>query len=133
MVRTVKVMAFSLVVTAVLCGGLRLVLAQASTEQRQKEEKAAEKKLADINKNMDELAMEAKKSEGKTQAELNRLYEEFKKQQGVAMKDLEALRKSTNESWEKAKVDMDQSLKNLNGLYERSKAKAKDNGKDTAK
>jgi uncharacterized protein YgiM (DUF1202 family) len=98
--------------------------------QRQEHEKAADKKLKELNKKMDELAAESKKAEGKTQVEMNRLYEDFKKQQGVAAKDLEELRKSTNEAWEKAKKNMDKSIDNLNGLYERSKAnvKTKDKG-----
>ena len=123
MVRRVMVMVVCFAMASALAGAQREVVAQTTVEQRQKEEKAAEQKLADINKSMDELAAEAKKDKGITQSELNRLYEEFKKQQGSAMKDLETLRKSTNESWEKAKVEMDQSIKNLNGLYERSRAK----------
>jgi hypothetical protein len=99
---------------------------QAAATQRQEDEKAAEKKLKDLNKKMDELAAEAKKSEGKTQAELNKLYEEFKVKQGSASKELEQLRKSTNETWDKAKVRTDKAIEDLNGLYERSKAKAKE-------
>jgi len=97
---------------------------QAAATQRQEHEKAAEKKLKDLNKKMDELAAEAKKSEGKTQAELNKLYEEFKVKQGSASKELEQLRKSTNETWDKAKARTDKAIEDLNGLYERSKAKA---------
>ena len=102
----------------------------ATTAQRQQHEQAAEKKLADINKSMDELAKEIKKSKGNTQAELNKLYEEFKKQQSAAKSSLEELRKSTNETWDKAKANMDKAIENLNGLYERSKLKAKENNKD---
>ena len=102
--------------------------AQSAATQRQEDEKAAEKKLANINKSMDELAGEIKKTEGKTQAELNKLYEEFKVKQGHASKELEQLRKSTNETWDKAKVRMDKALEDLNGLYERSKAKSREKG-----
>jgi hypothetical protein len=101
--------------------------------QRQEQEKAAEQRLSDLDKGMKELDAGAEKKEGKTSAEMNRLYEEFKKQQGAAKGSLEELRKSTNETWDKAKKDMDKALENLNGLYERSKAKAKGNGKGEAK
>lgn len=119
-------------VLAVFSGTMAKAETPAAPAQRQEDEKAAEKKLTDINKSMDELAGEIRKAEGKTQAELNRLYEEFKKKQEAAKGDLEALRKSTNESWDKAKANMDKALENLNGLYERSKAKLKGN-KDEAK
>ena len=99
--------------------------------QRQEHEKAAEKKLKDLNKKMDELAADAKKATGETRAEMNRLYEEFKKKQENASKELEELRKSTNETWDKTKVKMDKSLEDLNGLYDRAKTKVK--GKEKAK
>ncbi|MHB8843841.1 MAG: sll1863 family stress response protein [Nitrospirota bacterium] len=119
-------------VLAVFSGTMAKAETPAAATQRQDEEKASEKRLADINKRMDELAKEIRKAEGKTQAELNRLYEEFKVKQGVAKNNLEELRKSTNETWDKAKANMDKALENLNGLYERSKAKLKGN-KDEAK
>ncbi len=62
-------------VLAVVSGTMVKAETPAAPAQRQEEEKAAEKKLTDINKSMDELAGEIKKAEGKTQAELNRLYE----------------------------------------------------------
>jgi hypothetical protein len=107
--------------------------APSAATPRQEQERAADKKLKELNKKMDELAAEAKKTEGKTQAEMNKLYEEFKVKQGSASKELEQLRKSTNETWDKAKVRTDKAIEDLNGLYERSKAKAKENGKDKVK
>jgi hypothetical protein len=101
--------------------------------QRQEHEKAAEKKLKDLNKKMDELAAESRKAAGKTRDEMNRLYEEFKKKQGAASKELEELRKSTNETWDKTKVRMDKSLEDLNGLYDKAKTKVKEKDKDAAK
>ena len=98
------------------------------SRQRQEHEKAAEKKLDDLNKKMDEVGAESRKAEGKTQTELNRLYEEFKKEQGKAARELEELRKSSNETWDKTKGNMDKALENLNGLYERSKAASKEKG-----
>lgn len=106
--------------------------AETAPTQRQEEEKASEKRLADINKRMDELAGEIRKAEGKTQAELNKLYEEFKVKQGAAKSNLDELRKATNETWGKVKANMDKALENLNGLYERSKAKLK-GSKDEAR
>jgi biopolymer transport protein ExbB/TolQ len=105
--------------------------AQNSPSQQQEDVKAADTKLKELNKKMDELAAETRKATGETRAEMNRLYEEFKKQQEKAAGELEELRKSTNETWDKAKVKMDKALENLNGLYERSKAKVK--GKDETK
>lgn len=99
--------------------------------QRQEHEKAAEKRLKELNKKMDELAAEAKKATGETRAEMNRLYEDFKKKQENAGKALDELRKSTNETWDKTKVKMDKSLEDLNGLYDRAKTKVK--GKEKAK
>ena len=121
---------------AVICAVMLAVLfspsARAETPftaaQRQEEEKAADTKLKELNKKMDELVAQSKKATGQAQAEINRLYEEFKKKQGIAGKELEELRRSTNETWEKAKGNMDKALDNLNGLYERSKAKSKDTG-----
>ena len=98
---------------------------------RQEQEKSCEKKLTELDKNMNELSAEFRKAEGKTQAEMNRLYEEFKKQQDSAGKDLEELRKSTNETWDKAKMNMDKAIEDLNGLYERTKTKV--GGKDKSK
>jgi biopolymer transport protein ExbB/TolQ len=127
------IMAYCAVVLTILCCLPSPVLAQATPEQRQKEEKAAEQKLTELDKKMHELSPEAKKAEESTQAELNRLFEDFKKQQGAAKGSLEELRKSTNESWEKAKKDMDKALENLNGLYERSKTKCQESSKEKAK
>lgn len=132
MLRKLGIVVVCAAVLAVFSGTMAKAETPAAPAQRQEDEKAAEKKLTDINKSMDELAGEIRKAEGKTQAELNRLYEEFKKKQEAAKGDLEALRKSTNESWDKAKANMDKALENLNGLYERSKAKLKGN-KDEAK
>ena len=120
-------------VLAVFFGTIAKVEAQTSAPQRQEQEKVVERKLTELDKGMKELSSDAKKSEGSTQAEMNRLFEDFKKQQGSAKGSLEELRKSTNETWDKAKVDMDKALENLNGLYERSKAKAKENDKGKAK
>ena len=131
--RRMMIMAFCAVLASVLCGAPSSVFAQNSTEQRQKEEKAAEQKLAELDKKMNELSPEVKKTGESTQAELNKLYEDFKKQQGAAKGSLENLRQSTNESWEKAKKDMDKALANLNGLYERSKAKCNESGMDKEK
>jgi len=123
----------------ILCGVMLAVVSNSpvraaetqSPAQRQEQEKACEKKLTELDKNMNELSSEVKKTEGKTRDEVNRLYEEFKKQQRSAGKDLEELRRSTNETWDKAKVEMDKAIQDLNGLYERTKSKVE--GKDKAK
>ncbi len=94
--------------------------------QRQESEKAAEQKLNELDKNMDQLAAKSRK-EGQPRTEINRLYDEFKKSQPGAQKDLEDLRKATNETWDKVKVRMDKAIADLNGLYERAKAKHKTN------
>jgi len=133
MVRQIGIAFGCAAVMAVLSGAIAKVEAQTSAPQRQEQEKAAEQKLSELDKGMKELSSEVKKSEGSTQAEINKLYEDFKKQQGAAKGSLEELRKSTNETWDKAKVDMDKALENLNGLYERSKAKAKETDKGKAK
>lgn len=112
------------VIAAMLCWFPTPVSAQTSAEQRQKEEKAAEQKLTELDKGMKDLHAGAKEKESQPRTEMNRLYEEFKSGQEHARKDLEGLRKSTNESWDKAKKDLDKAIENLNGLYERSKAKA---------
>jgi len=112
-------------VLAVFCGTLVKAEAPAAPAQRQEQEKAAEQKLTELDKKMNELSSDVKKAEGSTQAEMNKLYEEFKKQQRAAKSSLEELRKSTNETWDKSKTGMDKALENLNGLYERSKAKSK--------
>jgi hypothetical protein len=121
------------VMLAVFSSALARAEAPSAATQRQEHEKAAEKKLKELNKKMDELAAESKKAEGKTKAEINRLYEEFKTKQGAASKELEELRKSTNETWDKTKVKMDKALDDLNGLYDKAKAKVKGKDKDEAK
>ncbi len=99
--------------------------AQDTAAERQKHEQAAEKKLQDLNRKMDELAAETRKAGGQARDEVNRLYDEFKKKQGRAEKDLEEMRKSTNEAWDKAKVQMNRAIDDLNGVYERAKAGAR--------
>jgi hypothetical protein len=120
-------------VLTIFCGTPVKAEAPATPAQRQEHEQAAEKKLSELDKRMSELSVETKKAEGKTQSELNKLYEDFKKQQGAAKGSLEELRRSTNETWDKAKANVDKAIENLNGLYERSKAKAKENSKDKEK
>jgi uncharacterized coiled-coil protein SlyX len=117
----------------VLSGATAIAETPSAAAQRQEHEKAADKKLKELNNKMDELAAEAKKATGKNQAEMNRLYEEFKKKQGNASKELEELRKSTNETWDKTKVRMDKSLDDLNGLYDKAKDKVKGKDKVDAK
>jgi hypothetical protein len=121
------------VMLAVFSGTVVKAETQAAATQRQEQEKGAAQKLTELDKKMKELSLEAKKAEGSTQAEMNRLYEDFKKQQAAAKNSLEELRKSTNESWDKSKTGMDKALENLNALYERSKAKAKESNKDSVK
>ena len=120
-------------VLAVFSGKTVKAETQAAPTQRQEQEQAAEKKLKDINKSMDELTVEMKKAGGKTQAEMSKLYEEFKAKQGNAGKELEQLRNSTNETWDKAKVKMDKAIEDLNGLYERAKTKVKGKDKNETK
>lgn len=120
-------------VLAVFSGKTVKAETQAAATQRQEQEQATEKKLKNINKNMDELAAEIKKTGGKTQAEMNKLYDEFKTKQGNAGKELEQLRNSTNETWDKAKVRMDKAIEDLNGLYERARSRIKGKDKDETK
>jgi len=126
MMRKFAIMFAGISVLALFLGTAARAESPSAATQREEHEKAAEKKLKDLNKKMDELAAESKKSEGQTQAEMNRLYDEFKKKQVNASKELEQLRKSTNETWDKTKVRTDKAIDDLNGLYERSKAKAKE-------
>jgi len=133
MIRKLGIVFVCAVMLAVFSSASARAEAPSAATQRQEHEKAAEKKLKELNQKMDELAAEVRKAEGKTRDELNRLYEEFKKKQGNARKELEELRKSTNETWDKTKVKMDKALEDLNGLYERSKAKVKGKDKDEAK
>ncbi len=107
--------------------------AQATAEQRKEHEQAADSKIKDLNKKMDELAAEARREGGKARDEMNRLYEEFKQKQGGASKDLEEMRKATNESWDKVKKKMDKSIEDLNGIYERAKKKGKEGSEEKAK
>ncbi len=102
--------------------------AQDSMEQRKEHEKAADKKITELNKKMDELAADARKEGAQARDEINRLYDEFKVKQGTARKDLEEMRKATNETWDKAKKKMDKAIDDLNGLYERAKSKGKGEG-----
>jgi hypothetical protein len=133
MCRKLGVVFVCAVILAVISSASASAEAPSAATQRQEQEKAAEKKLTELDKKMHELSAEFKKAEGKTQAETNRLYEEFKTKQGNAGKELEQLRKSSNETWDKAKVRMDKALKDLNGLYEKTKTRVREKDKDEAK
>jgi uncharacterized coiled-coil protein SlyX len=100
--------------------------AQPSAAQREEHEKTADKTLQELNRKMDELASQSRKTAGKAQVEINRLYEEFKKKQGDAGKELEDLRKATNESWDEVKARTDKAIEDLNGLYERATSHRKE-------
>lgn len=115
-------------ILVVRCGMPLYAAEPAGTDQRKQEEKAAEQKLTELDKNMQQLNAEAARKEDPPRSEINKLYDEFRKQQGVAKKELEELRSSTNEAWYKAKKDMDRAIENLNGLYERSKARSTEGG-----
>ena len=97
-----------------------------TADERQASEQATEKRLKELNKNMDEFAAGARHAGSQARDEINRLYDEFKHKQGSARKDLEEMRKATNEAWEKAKVEMDKAIEEMNSLYERARAAGKE-------
>ena len=117
-----------LLCSALLAAVFGLTAKAGSTDaaaDRKAHEQAAEKKLDELDKSMQELETDPGKG-SQTRQEINRLYEEFKDRQGTAREDLERLRRSTNETWDKAKARMDKALQDLDGLYERTKKTVED-------
>jgi len=109
------------VVCCAYLSGLSGIAAPAA--QRQEHEQAADNKLKELDKNMNELAAEAGKSGGQARDDVNSMYDEFKKKSAGAKKDLENMRKSTNESWDKAKVQTNKAIDELNGIYEKARSR----------
>jgi len=109
--------------------GIAMAQAQDPVQHRQATEQAADTKLKELNKKMDEFVAEAKDKGHEARTEINRLYDEFKHKQGNARKDLEEMRKTTNEAWDKVKARTERSIEELNGLYERAKSKDKEKEK----
>ena len=95
-----------------------------SEEQAEYKQKSKEK-LDEFDKNIEQLAVEAKEAGYKVKAESNKGLEELKEKRAALKDHMEKLEASSKKTWEAAKEKMNEAMDDLEKTYNKVRANFK--------